>query len=255
MIGFCPLASGSKGNSLFFGSANCRILIDAGLREKALKERLSSIGISLDTIDAIIITHEHSDHILGLEVLSKKYKIPVFANAETAKGIISALDHRPKFKIFATSEAFCFKDIEILPFSIPHDTPDPVGFCIRTGSIKLGVCADLGHVTSLVKKSLELCDYLYLEANHEVSMVHSCSRPIVYKNRVLSKQGHLSNDQCGHLLSTLTHNRLKHVYLAHLSSECNTNDTALSGVQKHLKDLSLSMSIAYQETISKVVSF
>lgn len=257
MIGFCPLASGSKGNAIFLGSKRTRILIDAGLSGTAIEKRLSEIDVDLKTIAAILITHEHTDHIQGLGILGEKFKIPVFANAETAKGICSALKIRPRFKIFTTGESFEFEDLEIHPFSIPHDTLDPVGFTIRIESKKMGFCTDLGYVTSLVKKQLEICDYLYLEANHQPSMVHACSRPAIYKQRVLGKQGHLSNENCASLLSSVFHPGLKHVHLAHLSSECNHPDLALKIVQEFLasKQQSVEISIAYQEKNSKAIFF
>ena len=125
MYGFCPLASGSKGNAIFFASRSTRILIDAGLRAKSLFERLSAIDVDPYSLQAILITHEHTDHIAGLAVLAEKLNIPVFANAETAKGIVEILGMRPRFKIFSTGEPFYFGDLEIHPFSIPHDTLDP----------------------------------------------------------------------------------------------------------------------------------
>ena len=143
MHGFCPLASGSKGNCLYVGTPNTRILIDAGISMKATAERLAEIGVDLKTIQAIVITHEHGDHIKGLPVLADHLKIPVLANAETAKGIYAAFGVRMKFKIFTTGETFQFGDLAIHPFSVPHDTLDPVAFTIRASSLKLGVCADL----------------------------------------------------------------------------------------------------------------
>lgn len=255
MKGFCPLASGSKGNSLFFGTENTRILIDAGIRTKTIMERLTEIGVEVDTLQAIMITHEHSDHIAGLAVLAERLKIPVLANAETAKGIVAALGVRPRFKIFATGESFCFGDIEIHPFSVPHDTLDPVGFTMKTDQLKVGICADLGHVTSLIRKNLEECDYLYLEANHQPSMVHACARPQVYKARVLGKQGHLSNEESGKLLALINHAGLKHVHLAHLSSECNTEEVAMQVVKEILPENAPEISIAYQSKRSKFIHF
>lgn len=257
MKGFCPLASGSKGNSLFFSSGKTKILIDAGISAKALKLRLESINVDLSEIQAILITHEHGDHIQGLKVLAFKLGIPILANADTAKGIVEYCGECPKFKIFSTGETFEFGDLEIHPFSIQHDTLDPVGFTIRTGGIKLGICADLGFVTTLVTYQLQQCDYLYVEANHEPELVHLSARPMIYKQRVLGRLGHLSNTACGDLLSQVHHGGLKHVHLAHLSSECNSPEMALSVVQKNLaqKQLSLNLSIAHQELVSRPVLF
>src|SRR5262249_31630801 len=142
----------------------------------------------------------------------------------------------PKFKIFSTGETFEFGDLEIHPFTIQHDTLDPVAFTIRLDNLKLGFCTDLGFATSLVSNKLQQCDYLYLEANHQPSMVHASSRPMIYKQRVLSRTGHLSNEACGHLLSQVAHSGLKHVHLAHLSSECNTPETALQVIRNILNE-------------------
>lgn len=255
MRGFCPLASGSKGNCVFLASERSRILIDAGISAALLQKRLLEIQVELKTIDAILITHEHADHIAGLSMLAGKLNIPVFANAETAKAICSTLKMRPRFKIFTTGESFAFGDMEIHPFSIPHDTLDPVAFTVKIGSVKVGFCTDLGHVTSLVKKQLEGCNYLYLEANHQPSMVHACNRPTIYKQRVLSKQGHLANDDCASLLTSIFHSGLKHVHLAHLSSECNAPELALKIVRDYLasQGKSIDLEIAYQHKISKPI--
>ena len=255
MRGFCPLASGSKGNAIFLGTQKTRILIDAGLNVTALIRKLEEIDVELKTIQAVLVTHEHSDHIQGIAALTSKYQIPIFANAETAKGIYAALKVRPHFKIFTTGELFIFGDLEIHPFSIPHDTLDPVAFAIWTEGLKLGFCTDLGYVTSLVKKQLEGCDYLYLEANHKPSMVHSSHRPQIYKDRVLGRQGHLSNEECGSLLASIIHPGLKHVHLAHLSSECNTPEVALQTVQGALASQHVPISIAYQDKVSQAILF
>jgi phosphoribosyl 1,2-cyclic phosphodiesterase len=257
MFGFCPLASGSKGNSLYVGSQSTRVLIDAGISAGLVMERLKEIDVDPHTIQAVLITHEHSDHIKGLAVLASKLKIPVLTNAETAKGIYAAIGERPRFKIFTTGETFQFGDLIVHPFSVPHDTLDPVAFTIQIGSIKLGICADIGHATSLVRKQLEKCDYLYLEANHQPAMVHASNRPNHLKQRILGKQGHLSNEECAALLISLFHPGLKHVHLAHLSSECNREELALKTVSDALfaQNLSVQLSIAYQEKISNAIFF
>lgn len=257
MIGFCPLASGSKGNCIYLGSANTKILIDAGLSAKAITLKLEEIGVDIAAIDAILITHEHGDHITGLKVLAYKLGIPVLANHETAKGIVESFHDCPRFKIFSTGETFSFGDLEIHPFSVQHDTLDPVAFTIRVNGLKLGFCTDLGFVTTLVSNKLRDCDYLYIEANHQPSMVHASPRPMVYKQRVLSRTGHLSNEACGNLLSQIAHSGLKHVHLAHLSSECNTPDVALNVVRGILEThgIRLDISIAPQEQLGRAIAF
>lgn len=257
MEGFCPLASGSKGNCIYVGTKQTKILIDAGISGKKIKEELEKIDVNLSDIEAIFVTHEHTDHIQGLKVLALRLGIPVFANHETAKGIVDYFHDCPKFKIFTTGESFSFGDLEVHPFSIQHDTIDPVGFTIKCEDLKLGFCADIGFVTSLVRHQLQECDYLYVEANHQPSMVYASSRPMIYKQRVLSKNGHLSNEACGELLCDVAHSGLKHVHLAHLSSECNTPETALQVVHETLRKRGISLEIdtAYQHMHSKPIYF
>ena len=133
--GFTPLASGSKGNSIYFNSGQTKILIDAGLSARATQKKLAEIDVDISEIDAILVTHEHTDHIRGLNVLALKMGIPILANSETAKGIYTTLKECPQFKIFSTGETFEFGDIEIRPFSIQHDTPDPVSCTLKVNSL------------------------------------------------------------------------------------------------------------------------
>ena len=255
MKGFCPLASGSKGNSLFYESDQVKILIDAGLSYRNLNGRLAEIGHSIDQIDAIFITHEHSDHIRGLEKILKEHDIPIIANSDTAKMILELCDAQPKFKIFSTGETFEWKGLKIHPFSIQHDTLDPVAFTIESNGIKLGVCTDLGFVTSLVKEKLRHCNYLVLEANHDVDLVCASQRPSRYKERVLSRQGHLSNEDCANLLIDIHHKDLHCVFLAHLSEECNQHDIALNTVGDLLEGAGkkLQLYIAQQAKVSQYI--
>jgi len=257
MKGFCPLASGSKGNCIYIGTDHTKLLIDAGISAKALEARLSQINIDLSDIDAILITHEHMDHIQGLKTLAFKKGIPVLANRETAKGIVEAFHDCPKFKIFSTGETFEFGDLEIHPFSIQHDTLDPVGFTLRLNSLKLGFCTDVGFMTSQVQAHLSNCDYLYLESNHQPSMVHASSLPEVCKRRILSRSGHLSNEACGNLLAQVYAPTLKHVHLAHLSEECNSPEKAFQVIRGILeqKKVKLNLSIAAQDQVSHPIFF
>lgn len=254
MEGFCPLASGSKGNCTFLGTKKTKILIDAGISGRATKNKLEEIGVDLEEIEAILITHEHSDHIQGLKTLAFKYAIPVFANAETAKEIYSILGNCPQFKIFTTGERFTFKDLEITPFSIQHDTVDPVAFIIQAEGLKIGFCTDLGFATTLVRSQLKGCDYMVVEANHEPSMVHACARPPIYKQRVLGRGGHLSNEACANLIAEAMGENLKHVHLAHLSQECNSEITALETVKNKIGE-QVELSIAPQDRPAKPIYF
>ncbi len=257
MIGYCPLASGSKGNCIYVSSSKTKILIDAGLSLKATTERLSEIGVDIGDIDAVVVSHEHSDHIAGIKPLVQKYSIPILANTETAKGIAEALGFCPKFKIFSTGEPFTFGDILIHPFSVQHDTLDPVMFTLRIDGIKLGICTDLGFATTLVQHHLQGCDFLLLESNHERDMVHASRRPHSIKQRILGRSGHLSNQECGQLLTKIAHADLKHVHLAHLSGECNSPEKAMQIVTEVLdsEGITLAIDIAPQLTLGKKILF
>lgn len=226
MFRFTPLASGSKGNCILLETDGKKLLIDCGLTLKQLTERLALCETDPKEIDAILITHEHSDHIRGLETFCDRYDTQVFANIDTAKAVVDLGMRDIPFKIFTTGEAFSYASCEFTPFSIQHDTLDPVAFTITQGSFKAGVCTDLGFVTSVVRSHLQKCNLLYVESNHEPNMVHACNRPKVYKTRVLGRQGHLSNDECCQLLDELKTADLEMVYLAHLSEECNNPEVA-----------------------------
>ncbi len=257
MKGFCPLASGSSGNVIYLGTDKTKVLFDVGITFKNIKEKLAEIEVEIEEIDAVMITHEHIDHVRGLEMIAKKLDIPIFCNSDTAKAICQMIDIRPKFKIFSTGESFTFRDLEIQPFSIQHDTLDPVAYTVLTNDKKISICTDLGFATKLVEMHLRDSDYIYLEANHEEEMVHASSRPLVYKQRVLSRQGHLSNKSAGELLASVHHEGLKHVYLAHLSSECNNPTVALQTVKGILakQNKEVEISIAYADKVSKPILF
>ena len=255
MIGFCPLASGSKGNCIFVGTKNVRLLIDAGLSFRELQKRLSEIDVECESIDAIVISHEHSDHIRGLDMITKKLNIAVYCNRDTALAIMQSCKYRPTFKIFS-DEPFCIEDVQLQSFSISHDTVDPVGFTLCYDGLKLGIATDLGIVNRLVEHHLKGCDLLYVESNHDEGLVMACSRSMVYKQRVLSRQGHLSNKACANLVKNLSHKGLKRVYLAHLSEECNTNQLAAQSIQKAFNNNTpFSLVVAQQKFISAVTLF
>jgi len=257
MKGFIPLASGSRGNCIYYSTGKTKLLIDAGISMKAIRSKLEEVGVALEEIDAILITHDHSDHIAGLKTIARRLEIPIFANADTAKGIVDALQVVPKCKIFSTGDTFLFQDLAIHPFSIPHDTLDPVGFTIHHDGLKVGFCTDLGFATSLIRTHLQECDYLYVEANHCPEMVHASNRPLLYKQRVLSRVGHLSNQACAELLLDVLADRTKHVHLAHISSECNTPERALNTVFSELekRNVQVPLSIANQHSLSQAVYF
>ncbi|WP_213318047.1 MBL fold metallo-hydrolase [Chlamydiifrater volucris] len=256
MIGFCPLASGSKGNCFFLGTDSCKILIDLGIGKNTVLSRLSELSIHPEDIQAILVTHEHTDHTAGIKSFAKTFGTPVIANLETAKSLCRSLEFHPQFKIFSTGDTFSFQDLIIRSFSVCHDAADPVGFVFSYQGERLGFCTDAGFVTSLLITDLMDCEYLVIEANHEPDMVLRSSRPSIYKNRVLSKLGHLSNDECGKLLMQITSPRLKGLYLAHLSAETNTEQLAFDKISHYLSDISsVTPKIAYQDKLSEPLFF
>jgi phosphoribosyl 1,2-cyclic phosphodiesterase len=251
MLGYCPLGSGSKGNCIYVGTPTTKILIDAGLSARQTRERLSQIGVQLEEIQAVVLTHEHVDHAAGLKMLAGRMGIPVVANGETARALQTQATFHMAFKLFTTGESFEIGDLEIHPFSIQHDAVDPVGFTMRFGGIRLGFCTDLGMATSLVAAQLAHCDYLYIESNHDEELVLGSKRPDIYKRRVLGRQGHLSNVDCAQLLSQLMHGGLRHIHLAHLSQECNRPQLALETIRQRLGSRCPPLAIAPQDAIGE----
>lgn len=250
---FCPLASGSKGNCYFLQTKEATLLIDMGISMKELQKRLCLLGSSLSEIDALLITHEHHDHIAGIKTLTANYNIPVITNYLTAEAIVEPLDTCPHFKIFTTGEPFSFKNIEVSTFSIQHDGVEPIAMTLHTGTHKVGICTDLGFVTKTVIHKLKMCNILLIEANHHPESVLASARPEAYKKRVLGRLGHLSNQACAELLAEVAHQDLRQVYLAHLSSECNSPERALSTIETflHPRGIHLSLDIAPQTTPGK----
>lgn len=227
-IRLCVLASGSRGNSTFIGTETTRILIDAGLSAKQVALRLAEIGERPEDLDAICVTHEHTDHIAGIRVLQRKYGIPVYANGGTLDGIRAAQKgaHELVCRQFTTGAGFALGDFEVEPFSIPHDAYEPVGFVLRCEGVSIGMATDVGIVTNLIRQKLRACDVVVIEANHEESMVHEAPRPWSLKQRILSNQGHLSNRAAADLVAGIAGEGLRHLFLAHLSSDCNSPSRA-----------------------------
>jgi len=230
---FSVISSGSKANCTFIESGNTRILIDCGLSAKELERRLLIHGINPETIDAIIVTHEHSDHVYGIPVLSKRYKLPVFANNGTAHHIKKAYG----IEKFSTGEAFWIGSVKVDPFSIVHDAADPVGYSLFAEGLKFVQATDLGRVTPLVKHMLEGAHAIVLESNHCQEMLKNCDYAWHLKQRISSSYGHLNNDAAGALLEELIHPELSHIVLAHLSENSNTPDVALDAVNHYIHNV------------------
>lgn len=256
MEGFFPLASGSKGNCAYLGTKSCKILIDLGISKQHVKQELVSMGVHPEEIQAILISHEHSDHISGIKSFVKAYRTPIICNLETARALFQLIDAPLTFNIFSTGSAFHFHDLKIHTFNLPHDAVDPVGFIFYYRDEKFGFCTDLGWGTSLIAHQLYDCDYLLIESNHDPELVHASQRPEIYKRRVLSKVGHISNQECGQLLRKILTPKIKKLYLAHLSDTCNDPNLALDTISEMISPISsIRAVVAASHTISDPVYF
>lgn len=234
----CPLCSGSSGNATYIEAGNARLLIDAGLSCKRITELLERVGVDPRTLSAILITHEHIDHVRGVNILSKKYDIPVYANADTWSVLKAPLrDVAAKnVCVFESDRDFYLAGARILPFSVPHDAVHCVGFTVSAQGHKVGVCTDLGHVDARILSILSGCDLLLFEANHDVDMLMAGSYPYLLKKRILSGNGHMNNDDCGRALVKLHETGVKDVILGHLSQENNYPALAMIAVRSVLEE-------------------
>jgi phosphoribosyl 1,2-cyclic phosphodiesterase len=244
-VKFTILGSGSSGNCAYVETAEARILVDAGFSPRQIRQRLASIGRTPENLSAILITHEHSDHIAGLLGIADKYNIPVYCNRDTQDATIwtfknkwskktnLGLEAADTFKskinwqLFTTGAGFEIGDVSIETFSIPHDAQDPVGYLLRTAHGNIGFATDLGHTTRLVLDRIRAANVLVLESNHDVKMLQDCPRrswPL--KQRILGRHGHLSNVDAAEAAAQIMSAGLRHLYLAHLSRECNKPELA-----------------------------
>ncbi|MDD3277892.1 MAG: MBL fold metallo-hydrolase [Lachnospiraceae bacterium] len=221
----CSIASGSSGNCIFAGSEESSILIDAGISGKRVEQGLNSIGYTGKDLDAILITHEHSDHIKGVGVLARKLQVPIYATAGTIQAIkgYTSLGKFPDgiFREIEADHAFTIGDLRVNPFHISHDAADPAGYRVSHGKHSIAVATDLGKYDDYIVQNLKGLDALLLEANHDVNMLQVGGYPYYLKQRILSDRGHLSNSIAGQLLCELLHDNMQAVMLGHLSRENN----------------------------------
>jgi len=221
------LGSGSGGNCTLVETDKTALLVDAGLSCRQITQRLAAVGRSLDHIHGIVLTHEHSDHVSALPVLCKSRSIPIYANRFTAEAVGDDIHQPLPWQLFLTGNRFDIGDLTLESFSVPHDAQDPVGFVIHNGTAAVGFITDLGHPTRLVADRLRALDALVLEANHDVKLLQeNPHRPWGLKQRILSRHGHLSNDDAATLAGEIVTDRLRHVILAHLSRDCNRPELA-----------------------------
>ncbi len=227
------LASGSSGNAALIRSEGATILVDAGLSAKQLRERLALCRVAPEEIDAILITHEHGDHIKGLPQWCKHYGTPLYCNRHTATMVRAKMKEHSQWKIFETGSTFSLGSLSVQTFSIPHDAVDPVGFVLREKEISFGFVTDLGYATRLVLDSLRGLNGLLLEANYDEELLQQdTKRPWAVKQRISSRHGHLSNEAATEVLHQLLHEKLRHVVLGHLSADCNKEELALAAIHR-----------------------
>jgi len=235
MIQMAVLGSGSGGNATLVQCGDTRILVDAGLSAKQLVLRLEMLGVSADELDAILITHEHSDHAGGIDVLLRKRSIPVYANAFTREALESKMKSAIAWKIFRGGQEFELGELSVQAFSIPHDAADPVGFVFHGRGVKLSMISDAGHVTKLMRENLRGSHAIYIEANYDEALLErDTKRPWPTKQRILSRHGHLSNTQTAEFLQEVACEKLGNVMLCHLSSDCNCPSIATQVVSNSL---------------------
>jgi len=255
---FCVLASGSRGNAIYLSDGETHLLVDVGLPKKEIKKRLENIHITLDQISAILITHEHMDHIRGLKDIVQEYDMPFFANRQTAKIIRSFIKTSKNLEVFDTHSVFNIGQFAVYPFRVMHDGVEPVGYALSFHETKIGIVLDCGCITESVREALRGSRLLVLESNYDTNMLHRSRRPAYLKQRIQGHFGHLSNIECANLAENLLHDRLEYVFLAHLSQECNqpklAMDTTYNAFMRNGYH-NVSLNLTFQDKISRRINF
>lgn len=260
----CSIASGSSGNCIYVGTEATHLLVDVGISCKRIMEGLNKLGLAGGDIDGILITHEHSDHINGLGVISRKFGIPVYATRGTIDAIkeigsLGKIDNELFCEIEA-DEKFVLKDITVNPMKISHDAAQPVAYRFQHGKSKIAVVTDLGTYDEYTVECLKGMDALMLEANHDINMLQVGPYPYYLKQRILGNKGHLSNELSGKLINRLLHDHLKTICLGHLSKENNLEELAYETVRLEItmgdtpyKSEDFDIFVANRSEISKLI--
>lgn len=252
-VSICLLASGSKGNAIYISSGQTALLIDAGFSGVEIERRFKARGLMPDQLDAIVVSHEHNDHLHGVGVLSRRYDLPVYMSARTQAEAAPRMGRIQSIENFACGTDFKINDIIIHPFSTSHDACDSAGFTLQINGHKIGIATDLGIATHMVKHHLNGCSCLVLEANHDPRMLEQGPYPWPIKQRIKSRTGHLSNDDSKALLMDVMHDDLSHVILAHVSETNNTPEKALSVVAEQLGKNAPKLTVALQHAPSPLI--
>lgn len=261
MFRFCSLFSGSSGNCSYVESSTTKILIDCGESAKKIIDALLNIDVHIEDINAIIITHEHIDHIKSLGTLSQKYNIPIYINSETLNSISNEKINLKKetINLFNVSKDFKIGDLQIHPFPIPHDAANPCGFNIYNKNKKMSIATDIGHMTPEIIKTLEKSKFLLLESNYDINTLKCSPYPYFLKERISGPLGHLSNESAGKTISHLLNSGLQTAMLGHLSKQNNFPELAYKTVMEELlsnnyKENNINLSVATQYKNSKIIN-
>ena len=244
---FCLLGSGSSGNAILIKTRDSKILIDNGLSFKQLQLRAAGIGENLDGLKAVFVTHEHSDHVAGVGILARKIDVPVYMTRDTFTSLPGTIGKIPTVRIVEAGEETVLNGITVGSFSISHDAADPVSYIVESEGVKLGIAADMGHPSELVRLRLAGSNGLILESNYCPDMLRRGSYPPMIQQRIRGRQGHLSNSTMCSLLSNVLHEALRVVVLVHISAENNTHDLALRMAGRVIRDLPVQLVAASQD--------
>ena len=236
------LGSGSAGNSALVATDHCKILVDGGLSARQIVLRLEQCGVSPEQLEGVLLTHEHGDHVCGLEVLCRKLDIPIYANSQTAEAVRcpagAGFDRHRNWRIFRTGAEFKICDVIVQTFPVPHDAVDPVGFAFYAGSSGLGFITDLGYATKMIVERLRGVHTLVIETNHDEKLLQNDThRPWPVKQRIQSRHGHLSNSAAATVIEELLPGKIDRVVLGHLSRDCNTPELATRTVREALEKI------------------
>jgi len=248
----CMLASGSKGNAIYISNGAASVLIDAGLSGVEIERRLESIAVRPADLDAIVVTHEHADHVRGVGVLSRRFGLPVYLSDKTRK-VVNHIGSMDEVNVFGCGSPFKIDSMIFHPFSVSHDAEDPVGFTVKQNETKIGIATDLGVATAMVKERLKGCSLLILEANHDPSMLVNGPYPWPLKQRIKGRSGHLSNEESKQLLLEVRHKKLQYVVLAHLSETNNTPQKAVDMLCSGLNGCKAQLVVANQDVCGELL--
>ena len=253
------LASGSKGNATYIETANTKILIDAGISLKRIKEELTSHNIYPDHLDAILVTHEHIDHVKELASVANYFNTNIYIHEESFYHITNSVKYcldMNRIFFINVDKRYTINDLTFVPMQLFHDTKNCYGYFIKANNLSLAYMTDTGRILEKYYKVLKNMNVLIMESNHDVEMLLNSSRPYILKQRILSDKGHLSNEQCANYLKEFISDKLQTLVLAHLSEECNTEDIAYKTISDALNEINLhpNLMIAKQNESIEVVN-